>query len=323
MKVSILMTVKNVKGTIEKCLDSLLNQDFNDDYEIVIIDSLSTDGTQEILKEYSKKYKKIKVIERECSQPEALNYAVEKGIVNGEIIALIDGDCVAHKDWLKNIVKDIEGGKEVVGGIALTPKDAGFLQRLIGYDLDFRFLSTKEGYVNRHPNMNMGMRREILEKIKFDENFPIAYDTEFGYRLQKFNKKIWFDPKIKVYHYHRASLKGYTKQQINSGKYAFLAYKKIGGIKSDNINPWWMIYQPFFFISLIISLLLSFFIKEFFILFIVFLIILNIMFIYPIIKEFLLFKKIEVFLVYFIYWYRMILWHIGVILGLFSIMRTK
>ena len=214
-------------------------------------------------------------------------------------------------------------GKEIVGGIALTPKDAGFLQRLIGYDLDYRFLSTKKGYVKRHPNMNMGMKREILENIRFDEKFPIAYDTEFGYRLQKLNKKIWFDPDIKVYHYHRPSLKGYTKQQINSGKYALLAYKKIGGVKTDNINPWWMIYQPFFFVSMMLFLLLSFFAREFSLVSASLFLILNLILIYPVLREFILFKKLDVFLVYFLYWYRMILWIIGVILSILILIRRK
>jgi len=319
MNISVLITVKNVKSTIEKCLDSLTNQDFKGKYNIVIVDSLSTDGTQEILKKYSKKYNWIKVVEYKCSQPEALNYAVKNKLVARDIVALIDGDCVADKKWLKNIVKNIKEGKEMVGGICLTPKDAGFLQRLIGYDLDYRFLSTKKGYVKRHPNMNLAMKREILEKIKFDEKLLMGYDTEFGYRLNKLNKKIWFDPEIKVEHYHRASIKSYTKQQINSGKYALLAYKKIGGIKTDNINPWWMIYQPVFFILTIVFLLFSIFFNEFLTFSLVSFLILNLIMIYHTLKEFFLFKKIEVFLVYFLYWYRLLFWHIGAFFGLFNI----
>lgn len=320
MKVTILITVKNVKNTIRMCLDSLLNQSFKESYNIIIVDSLSTDGTQEILKNYSKKYTKIKVIELKCSQPEAFNYAIKNNLLKGDIIALLDGDCVADKNWLINIVKNIENGKEIVGGIGMTPKKADFLQRLIGYDLDYRFLSTKVGYVNRHPNMNLAMKKEIIEKMLFDESLPIAYDTEFGYRLRKLNKKIWFDPEIKVEHYHRASLKNYTKQQINSGKYAFIVYnKRTGGIKKDNINPWWMIYQPIFFVTMVLFLFLSVFVRQllFFSFFSFF--VLNFIFLIIIIKEFLMFKKAEVFLVYFLYWYRLVFWHVGAFFGLLKI----
>lgn len=316
MKTSVMITVKNVKSTIEKCLDSLIKQNYEGEYDIIIIDSLSNDGTQEILRNYSKKYKKIRVLEHKCSQPEALNYAVKNKLVTGDVVALIDGDCVADKNWLRNIVNDIKDGKEVVGGVGLTPKNASFLQRMIGYDLDYRFLSTKKGYVKRHPNMNMAMRRDVLEEIKFDEKFPIAYDTEFGYRLNRLNKKIWFNPEIKVEHYHRASLKGYTKQQINSGKYAFMAYNKIGGIKTDNINPWWMIYQPVFFVSMLLFLIMSFFYQPLFFISVFMFMILNLTILYPIIKQFFMFKKVEVFLIFFLYWYRLFLWQIGAFFGL-------
>jgi len=154
-KVTILTTIKNMSGTVGRFLDSLLSQEFDQPYDIVVIDSLSDDGTMEILADYAKKHKKIKVIEYQCTQPQAFNYALDNKLVTGDIVALIDADCVAEKDWLKRIVANIESGKEIVGGIGLTPLESKGLQKVIGFDLDYRFLSAKKGVVKRHPNMNL------------------------------------------------------------------------------------------------------------------------------------------------------------------------
>jgi glycosyltransferase involved in cell wall biosynthesis len=59
---TILSTIKNIKDTCTPWLDSLINQDYAGKFEIVIIDSLSTDGTKEIVNEYSLTYKNIHII---------------------------------------------------------------------------------------------------------------------------------------------------------------------------------------------------------------------------------------------------------------------
>ena len=243
--VTILATVRNVRPTVESWLNSLLDQTY-EPREIVIIDSNSTDGTQEILKNYSETYDRIKVIEYESTQPEALNFAIRENLVKSDLVALIDGDCVAPKEWLHTLVKTLkQNNYDAVGGPGLTPKSANFIQKLIGLDLDTRFLSTPEGFVYRHPNMNLLIKKSILKQIPFSEELHVGYDTDFGYRLKKNGYKIYFKPSAYVWHYHRSSVKGYLKQQLKTGYFAVKVYfKNRDGLKGDNINPPTMILQP-------------------------------------------------------------------------------
>jgi len=243
--VTILATVRNVRPTVESWLNSLLDQTY-EPREIVIIDSNSTDGTQEILKNYSETYDRIKVIEYESTQPEALNFAIRENLVKSDLVALIDGDCVAPKEWLHTLVKTLkQNNYDAVGGPGLTPKSANFIQKLIGLDLDARFLSTPEGFVYRHPNMNLLIKKSILKQIPFSEELHVGYDTDFGYRLKKNGYKIYFKPSAYVWHYHRSSVKGYLKQQLKTGYFAVKVYfKNRDGLKGDNINPPTMILQP-------------------------------------------------------------------------------
>ena len=62
-------TVYNSIFAIEKCLKSLTSQfDFNKDYEFVIVDNVSTDGTFELLKTYANRYRNFHVIQMKCTK---------------------------------------------------------------------------------------------------------------------------------------------------------------------------------------------------------------------------------------------------------------
>lgn len=96
IKVSVLCFTYNHKEYIKKALDSFLMQKTNFDYEILVHDDCSTDGTIEILKEYESKFDKIKVIYEEVNiyrkknrrEYDAMLYSVS----SGEYHALCEGD---------------------------------------------------------------------------------------------------------------------------------------------------------------------------------------------------------------------------------------
>ena len=94
MKFSIIVPVYNVELYLEDCLNSLLNQDF-DDYEIILVNDGSTDGSQNICENYGKRYQKIKYYKKENGGlSDTRNYGLDRAI--GEYIIFVDSD-----DWIK------------------------------------------------------------------------------------------------------------------------------------------------------------------------------------------------------------------------------
>ena len=82
--ISIIIPTYNSEKTFKRCLDSIINQSYSD-FEIVIIDGLSTDNTLSIIKEYAVKYPNIKYLsEKDAGIYDAMN----KGI------------CLAQGEWL-------------------------------------------------------------------------------------------------------------------------------------------------------------------------------------------------------------------------------
>ncbi len=88
---SIIIPAYNAEKTISRCLDSILNQE-NCDYEIIIVNDLSTDNTPKILDEYKSNYKNIKVIDKKIktSISDVRNYGLTHA--NGDYVTFVDAD---------------------------------------------------------------------------------------------------------------------------------------------------------------------------------------------------------------------------------------
>lgn len=98
--ISVIIPVYNVKHYLSRCIDSVLNQTFQD-FEVILIDDGSTDGSAEICDEYAGKNEYIKVIHKENGGVSSARNRGMKEAVN-EWIAFIDAD-----DWIDRYYLEI------------------------------------------------------------------------------------------------------------------------------------------------------------------------------------------------------------------------
>lgn len=92
-RLSIVVPVYNVEQYLHKCVDSILSQTFRD-YELILVDDGSTDGSSRICDDYKGKDGRICVLHKENGGlSDARNYGIEHS--NGEYIAFVDSD-----DWI-------------------------------------------------------------------------------------------------------------------------------------------------------------------------------------------------------------------------------
>lgn len=106
IKYSFIVPVYNTEKYLNKSLDSLVNQTFKD-FEIIIVNDGSTDGSSKIITKYEKKHKNIKVINQANS---GLSMARNNGVkkADGKYLIFIDSDDYVEKDLLKEVNKEIE-----------------------------------------------------------------------------------------------------------------------------------------------------------------------------------------------------------------------
>ena len=92
MLLSVGILTYNQSQYIRQCLDAVLMQEVDFDYEIVIGDDASTDGTIAILEEYEDRVKTVKIIRSEKNEGISMNYKKVLSACTGDYIALCEGD---------------------------------------------------------------------------------------------------------------------------------------------------------------------------------------------------------------------------------------
>lgn len=160
--VSIIVPVYNGVLTIEKNIQSLINQDYpKDRYEIIIVDNGSTDTTRELIK----KYPVILLQENEIQTSYA---ARNQGIIHaqGNIIAFTDADCIAKPDWISQGVRCFaEADADMVGGkisvtFSDTPTAAELLDSIINLHNESS-IAEKGGA----KTANVFVKKELFEQL--------------------------------------------------------------------------------------------------------------------------------------------------------------
>ena len=216
VSVTVLIPAYNAASTIRGTLSSLLAQDFEEPYEIIVVDS-SSDETVRIIAD---EFPTVRLIhlERQTDPGTARNLGIVQA--RGEIIACIDADCIAPPDWLRRMTTAQRAGREVVGGTV----ENGNPESLIawaGYLGEFReWLPVGQARLVDHvPTCNISYHRSIFARFGgFPTRFYPQEDLLYHWRLARHGIPIWFDPGIRVRHVHRSTWRAYNRHLRRIGR---------------------------------------------------------------------------------------------------------
>ena len=105
MKFSIIVPAYNVAQYIEECVESVLNQDY-DNFEVIVVDDGATDETPQIIDSLAQKSKKVKVIHQKNA---GLSAARNTGLnhAKGKYITFIDSDDFVGEKYIEVLYKII------------------------------------------------------------------------------------------------------------------------------------------------------------------------------------------------------------------------
>ncbi|OQB44093.1 MAG: putative glycosyltransferase EpsJ [Parcubacteria group bacterium ADurb.Bin159] len=219
-KISVVIPTYNEKEKVAKCIESLLSQSYpQDKIEIIVVDDGSTDGTSDFIK---KNFPKVKLITKKNSGAyDSRNKGI--AVASGEIIALTDGDCIATKNWLKNIEKVLRKKKiQVVGG-KITHDNNKLLYKAMAISDFGGYLDNKEKFVTSIPTGNLAAKREIFEKFSFNSNLRSGGDRLFSWNLITAGYKLLYHPSIEVI--HRPPLSKFIERKYRYGN-SFVQIRK-------------------------------------------------------------------------------------------------
>lgn len=256
--VSIVIVNYNTKELLRNCLHSIRNQLLHVSYEIIVVDNLSIDGSQDMVK---KEYPSVMLIENTNNTGfgAANNIAIRQSA--SKYILLLNPDTVILNDVCKLFVDFMEkadNNKVVCCGANLLDMhhhstisygDFPALRQVI-FD-QFRLSSLFPIYYKKKIP-NLGRRVSVSHPIEvpyvsgaamfvrrdafvinglFDENFFLYFEeTDFCYRIRKRGFKCVIIPEAKVVHLERQSSANELQRQKYYKKSEFQFYKKHYGI---------------------------------------------------------------------------------------------
>lgn len=231
--ISVVISVYSVNRAddVVDCIESLKQQTLLPKEVIVVLDP------DEALVAYYKK-RLGSTVRLLVSDAFGLSCARNMGIKNSnsKIIAFIDDDAVADRDWLKNLIRNFADSSVIgVGGriIPVWPKDnpRWFPEELYWVvGCSYKGLPTKKAAIRNPIGCNMAFRRSVFEKVgsfstsvgRIGNKLLGHDDTEFGIRATRklVGTKIVYDPEAVVYHrvsVNRVSLKYVLKRSYAEG----------------------------------------------------------------------------------------------------------
>ena len=202
MKISIITITYNSAKTLPRALESVRSQTYGD-IEHIIVDGASTDGTVEIIKNYSKgpsdKVPSTKEV-RWVSEPDGGIYdALNKGIrmATGDVIGFLHSDDVLYSpDSIGQIAAAFESTKaDVVYGDLQYCNGDKVTRRWRSNA--FKPSSLKFGWMPPHPTLYV--RREVYEQVgEYDSWFRISADYDMILRIFTAGYKTHYIPQVLV-----------------------------------------------------------------------------------------------------------------------------
>lgn len=202
-KISIVLTTKNEEKNIGQLLESLMNQE--EPYEVLVVDSDSTDRTQNIIRKYSEKNENIKLLIHPGTKSESMNYGIKQS--TGGAVTFIGGDDVADKNWIKEIRTGIKNADILVGELIPTKKER--VKNIENVKLYHKGINVS------YPGTNTTYKKEILEKLGgFDPWFNQAEDLDINLRAVDSGYKIIHNKKAKIYYRPRGTAFTFLRQSF-------------------------------------------------------------------------------------------------------------
>jgi Glycosyl transferase family 2 len=222
-KASVIVAAYNAAATLGECLASLRDLNYPD-YETIVVDDGSTDATAQIAEDAGVHV--VRVDHRGLAA--ARNAGIEAA--SGEVIAFIDADASADRDWLYHLVEAIVRRAAAGAGgpnFAPEPADAGAAVMASAPGIP-REVRSGDDRLSQLCGCNMAVTRAALSRVGgFDPVFTSAGDdVDLSWRLAEADGLLAYAPGGVVTHERRARLDAYVAQQRGYGRGEGLLWRR-------------------------------------------------------------------------------------------------
>lgn len=178
-RISVIMSVYNSAPFLREAVDSILNQTFGD-FEFLIVDDKSTDGSLEILKSYSDNRVQIFENQENIGLTKSLNILLK--IAKGEFIARMDADDISLPKRFEKQINYFENNKKVIL-LGAQYKLIGNDSIISNFPLKHNAIAANLIFENCFAHPATIFKRKIDTQVLYNDNYEVAQDYELWTRL--------------------------------------------------------------------------------------------------------------------------------------------
>ena len=265
------MPALNEEKNIEQAVASVLNQELEISFELIIAVGRSRDKTNRIAKRLQKENPElIRVIKNpKNNTARGLNLAISES--RGDVLIRVDAHSELTYGYATQAIETLQRtGAANVGGMMHAIGTSPF-QGAVAWSYGSRFglgggsfhVGGSEGEVD---SVYLGVfDKEKLSKVGgFDEELIRGQDWELNLRLRRAGFKVWFDPKLEVRYYPRGSWPSLVKQFYKTGRWrARLTRSALSASRPRYFIPPMLVFGSLFIFPAIIYLISVVFISLF------------------------------------------------------------
>jgi GT2 family glycosyltransferase len=227
-KASIIVVTYNNLGLNRLCLESIYARTEWPNFEVIVVDNNSTDGTPEYLKEAEEDFPNLRVILNDSN----LGFAAANNIglrqATGDYLVLLNNDTIVTRGWLSTLIRHLQADTSVglIGPVTNTigneaKVDVGYSDPADMPAWAASFVRAHDGQVFSIPMLAMFcvvMRRDVFEKVGLlDEQFGIGLfeDDDYTHRVKTNGFRVVCAADAFVHHFGQAAF----KKLVANGEY--------------------------------------------------------------------------------------------------------
>lgn len=223
--VSVILPILNEERYLRDSVHSILSQDYQGDFEIILAVGPSRDNTRAIAEKLHQENSRVIVVDNPSGRTAAgLNAAL--ALSRGSVIVRVDGHSRIPHDYIGIAVNLLSttgavnvGGMMAAEGVTIFEKAvAGAMRSPLGVGASRFHTGGDAGEVD---TVYLGVfDKAALQRIGgFDERFTRAQDWELNFRLRSHGGVIYFDPRLQVSYRPRPTITALAKQYFEYGRW--------------------------------------------------------------------------------------------------------
>ncbi len=253
--VSVVIPTRNGFKTLKKVLPAVFNQKLSSSFEVIIVDSESSDGTVDFAKQFGVRF--LSIGKRDFNHGATRQWAAEQA--KGEFVVFLTQDATpAGENWLKSLLDAFECAEQVVGAYSRQIPypdchlmDVERILQWFGPDRKIYYLDginwenlspMEKRLAANFDDVSSCIRRKFLLKFPF-KTVPYGEDLEWAKRVLMGGMRLVYEPSSVVFHSHQRSplyefKRRYVDHKVNKAYYGIELFKDWEAVKHGVLGEW-------------------------------------------------------------------------------------